>query len=194
MDKLYQTINEISPISQEIYSELAPHIKKIKLSKSDFFVKEGEISKEIGFLEKGIIRAFYINKDGKEYNKNLFVAPSFVGSYSSIITGNANRLPQQALTDCDIWKISVSNLEHLSAKHCEFERLRRKIAENFFVMKEKRELEMALLDAQERYLLLQKEFPDIEMQISQYHIASYLGISSTQLSRIRNKITQTKEK
>ena len=46
-----------------------------------------------------------------------------------------------------------------------------------------------MLDADQRYAILQKEFPGIELKIPQYHIASYLGISATQLSRIRSKLS-----
>jgi len=49
---------------------------------------------------------------------------------------------------------------------------------------------MALLDAEKRYLILQKEYPGIELKIPQYHIAAYLGISPTQLSRIRRDLSQ----
>jgi DNA-directed RNA polymerase specialized sigma subunit len=49
---------------------------------------------------------------------------------------------------------------------------------------------MALLDADKRYLILQNEYPGIELEIPQYHIASYLGISATQLSRIRKKMAR----
>ena len=50
------------------------------------------------------------------------------------------------------------------------------------------ELEMALLNATERYLLFKKSFPNLEQKIPQYHIASYLGVTATQLSRLRNKL------
>jgi len=63
----------------------------------------------------------------------------------------------------------------------------RKLAEIFFVQKEQREIEIVLLDADRRYSLFQKQFPQLEQQIPQYHIASYLGVTPTQLSRIRRK-------
>ena len=58
-----------------------------------------------------------------------------------------------------------------------------------YSLKEKRELEMSLLQADERYAIFRNEFKGVEQLIPQYHIASYLGISATQLSRIRNKMT-----
>jgi hypothetical protein len=65
--------------------------------------------------------------------------------------------------------------------------LGRKIAEFYFLEKEQKELEMGLLEADQRYDIFRDRFPHLESLIAQYHIASYLGISPTQLSRIRNK-------
>jgi hypothetical protein len=58
-------------------------------------------------------------------------------------------------------------------------------AESFFLHKEKREIELVLLRADERYRIFKEEYPTLENLISQYHVASYLGITPTQLSRIR---------
>ena len=188
-EEIYKLLNNIVHLSSDIWLLLVTHATEIELKKNDYFVKEGEISREIGILTKGIVRSYYIKEDGKEYNKTLFTAPNIIGSYVSLITGQPNRLPQQALTDCMVTKIPLSTIEKLSEEHIEIERLRRKIAEHFFVLKEKRELEMALLQAEERYLIFRTEFPEAEQLIPQYHIASYLGISATQLSRIRKKMS-----
>jgi hypothetical protein len=61
-------------------------------------------------------------------------------------------------------------------------------AERYFVEKENKEFEIITYDAEKRYQLFQQRYPQLEQLISQYHIASYLGISATQLSRIRKKI------
>lgn len=98
-------------------------------------------------------------------------------------------MPQQALSDCTIWRANYDVIERLSENNFELERLRRKIAERFFVGSEKKQLEMALLEAKERYSIFREGHPGFENIIPQYHIASYLGISPTQLSRIRQKLT-----
>lgn len=87
--------------------------------------------------------------------------------------------------DCNIWRMKFRTIEELSENDCDLERLRRKIAESFFVWNEKKQLEMSMLDAKERYRIFQQEYPGVEELIPQYHVASYLGISPTQLSRIR---------
>ncbi len=78
------------------------------------------------------------------------------------------------------------------AQFHDLERLARKIAEYYFLEKERKELEMALQDATQRYFNFREQFPTLEQLIPQYHIASYLGISATQLSRIRRKLTNQK--
>ena len=59
------------------------------------------------------------------------------------------------------------------------------------IEEEQKEIEMALLDADKRYLIMRQKFPTLEAIVPQYYIASYLGISPTQLSRIRNKMKNT---
>jgi len=78
-------------------------------------------------------------------------------------------------------------------KHHDLERLARKIAEYYFLQKEKKEIEIILLNATQRYIIFQKEFPTLEQLIAQFHIASYLGVSATQLSRIRHQLASSKQ-
>lgn len=190
MEKIISFFNSIIPLSEKTISLMSEIFIFEELKKGEYFIRKGQFAKEIAFLETGIVRAYYINNDGKEYNKTFFSAPSIIGSYASLISKQKNAVAQQALTDCRIWKASFYKIEELSNGNFEIERLRRIIAENYFLSNEKKEIEMALLDAEKRYSILQKEYPGIELEIPQYHIASYLGISPTQLSRIRRNISQ----
>lgn len=185
MNNFASYINKISAVSEETLSLLQSSFVYDELKKADYFVREGVHANEIAFLETGVVRAFYVDRLGKEYNKTFFVAPAIIGSYASLINKEKNRLPQQALTDCIVWRMPFDEIEKLSETSLEMERLRRKVAEQFFLGNEKKELEMALLEAKERYLIFQNEYPGLEDSIPQYHVASYLGISPTQLSRIR---------
>lgn len=188
MKNLVSYLNQFGPLSEQTLALMGSVFILDELKKGDYFVREGEYANEIAFLERGTVRAFYTNRQGKEYNKTFFVAPAIIGSYASLISKEKNRLPQQALSDCTIWRTSFEVIERLSENSHELERLRRKIAEKFFVWNEKKQLEMAFLDAKDRYLIFKDEHPGFEDSIPQYHIASYLGISATQLSRIRQKM------
>jgi CRP-like cAMP-binding protein len=189
MKNIIDFFSNIAPISSHTLSLIQEVFKEDALKKGQYFIKKGEYAKEIAFLESGYVRAYYVRSEGKEYNKTFFAAPTIIGSYASLISNKRNEVAQQALTDCKIWKASFKHIE-LLADNIEIERLRRRIAENYFLANEKKEIEMALLDADKRYQILQKEYPGIELHVPQYHIAAYLGISATQLSRIRNKIAR----
>ncbi|CAL2060532.1 Crp/Fnr family transcriptional regulator [Tenacibaculum sp. 190524A05c] len=191
MKELFTYINNISPISEDTFQELAQLFKPIQLKKNEFFVRDGEYAQHIGFLKKGIVRAFFLNQEGKEYTKQFFMDSSIIGAYTSLLTKKPNKIAQQALTDCEILIANFNEIEERYSKFYDLERLGRKIAEYYFLEKEQKELEMALLDADKRYLILREKFPTIETIIPQYHIASYLGISPTQLSRIRRKLSSS---
>jgi CRP-like cAMP-binding protein len=182
--------NNIIPLSNDTISLMSELFVPTNLKKGEYFIRKGQYAKEIAFLETGIVRAYYINNEGKEYNKTFFSAPSIIGSYASLISKKKNAVAQQALTECKIWKASFIKIEEISAGNFEIERIRRIIAESYFLSNEKKEIEMALLDAEKRYIILQKEYPGIEQKIPQYHIAAYLGISPTQLSRIRKSMSK----
>lgn len=190
MNSLKSYFDRISPLATQTWDEIAPLFKQRSLSKNQCFVKENELASTIGFLESGVVRAYFMNSQGKEYNKQFFVGQSLIGAYSSLLTGKPNLITQQALTDCVIYTCNYQELVSRFHVHPDLERLARKIAEYYFL--EKKEIEIVLLDAAQRYAIFQKEFPTLEQLIPQYHIASYLGISATQLSRIRNLLTSPK--
>lgn len=188
MQGLFYYLQQISPLKAETLEALRPLFKRLELPTQAYFAKAGEYSKQIGYLESGIVRAFFMNEEGKEYNKQFFMAPTLVGAYTSLLTGQPNQVAQQALSDSVVWTASFDRITALYDHHHDLERLGRKIAEAYFLEKEKKELEMGLLEAEQRYKIMQDEFPMLEVQIPQYHIASYLGITPTQLSRVRKKM------
>ena len=190
MEFLKQYFNSISPISEETWNALSKLFKPRTLKAKEYFVEESKRATEIAFLETGCVRAFFTNKKAKEYNKQFFVGPSLIGAYTSLLTKEKNLIPQQALTGCTLFVAKFSELEKLFSEFHDFERLGRKIAEFYFLEKEKKELEMALMDASERYILFREKFPSLEQLIPQYEIASYLGVSATQLSRLRNNLAK----
>lgn len=181
-------INNLTPVSEESWERFAALFVPKILKKGDFFITEGQMARQIGFLESGIIRAFYRNDKAVEYNKHFFVNPCFIGGYASLITRTPNQINQQALTDCVIHVANYADIQLLYQHNSDIERVSRILAELFFVQKEQREIEIVLLDAEKRYQIFLKNFPQLEQQIPLYHIASYLGITPTQLSRIRKKI------
>ena len=187
MNELKNFFNAVSKLDESTWDKILPLFKEDSLLKNEYFAKENQTARQIAFLKTGVVRAFFINQEGKDYNKQFFVGQSIIGAYTSLLTGKTNLIAQQALTDCIIYTCDFASLTKLYDQCPDLERFARKIAEHYFLEKEKKEIEIVLLNASQRYILFKEEFPTLEQLISQFHIASYLGISATQLSRIRRQ-------
>jgi CRP-like cAMP-binding protein len=184
---LKQFLYTLSPISELTWQRIKSLFIETKLKKGDYFIEEGQLATQFAFVQSGVIRGFYRDKQGTEYNKHFFVAPSIAGGYTSLITGKPNQISQQALTDCQLLQANYQTFTALYDICPDLERVGRRFAERYFVEKERKEIEIVLLDAESRYRLFQENYPGLEQHIPQYHIASFLGITPTQLSRIRKK-------
>ena len=127
MDKFIAYIRHLTPVSEAMSEFMKSIFQPDTLRKGSFFIREGEYASEVAFLEEGIVRAFYTDQQGKEYNKTFFEGPATIGSYA-------------ALTDCKIWRAKFESIEQFSESNFETERLRRLIAERFFIQNEKNSL------------------------------------------------------
>ncbi|TAE47730.1 MAG: Crp/Fnr family transcriptional regulator [Bacteroidetes bacterium] len=185
---LQSFFTSVSPLHPQTWQQIGPLFRRVILPRQAHFIAADETAREVAFLESGVVRAYFTNAKGQEYNKQFFVGPSIIGAYTSLLTGKPNLIPQQALTDCVVWATDYQEITGRYDQCPDLERLARKIAEYYFLEKEKKEIDIVLLDATERYALFLKEFPGLYQEIPQYHVASYLGITPVQLSRIRHQL------
>ena len=187
MNQLKTYLETLIPFSKSEMEVFISLFSEIQYKKKEYFAKEGEYSNKLAFLNTGVMRAFFRNNSGNEYNKTFFTPSNFVAAYSSITTNQKNLINIQCLTDCTLFVADFKQITSLYKKYPKFESLSRTMAEHKFALKEKREIELVTLDALERYEIFKEEHPNLENLIPQYYIASYLGVSATQLSRIRAK-------
>jgi len=185
MNEFKTYLNGLQPLAKDEMEAFLSLFSVKQLKKNEYLAIEGEYSTRLAFIKEGVMRAFYRNNDGNEYNKTFFTDNNFVGAYSSLVSGQKNLINIQCLTDCVVQMADFNKITALYNTNPKIERLARKLAETKFAIKEKREIELVTLEAAERYKIFRKEHPNLENLIPQYHIASYLGITPTQLSRIR---------
>lgn len=186
LDKVKLSIDKIYPFSDECWSEMLSFIEIREYQKNDYFSKEGEKLKYLGFVLSGILRIYYLTSKGEEWNKHFLVEGDFVAS--SILPDKESITNIQALSNTFIACVPYTKFSGLSKKYKEINFFIQKLSFNYLEQKEQREIKLLSEDALNRYLSFRKMFPNLEDNIQHYHIASYLGITPTQLSRIRQKI------
>jgi CRP-like cAMP-binding protein len=181
-------LNSFSGISEEILEELrnVSKFKKIKSGKQ--LVKLNEVPSKVYMLLSGVVRCYLITESGKEFNKNFYLPIGFVGPLTALIKKKPSLFVFEALSDCEVYEIDYNKLIDLCKINKSVNMLYSKVLEAVYVIYEKRLIELISLDAKGRYLALRKQIPEVDELIPQYHIASYLGITPVQLSRIRKKM------
>jgi CRP-like cAMP-binding protein len=162
-------------------------VKSIKAS--DFFIRAGETPIKIAYVFKGLFRYVYLNDKGDEFTKGIITENSFISSYSAMILGKPSYFSIESLEDSKILEISWKDFMQLLDQDIFWVKFLLKFIERGYMIKEKRERDLLLLDAETRYKDFLLEFPGMDQRIKQGIIASYLGIKPETLSRIRKKIT-----
>jgi len=94
----------------------------------------------------------------------------------------------QALEDTEVLFTDFINFQSLFDDHPMIERLHRKLLEKILVIKMNRERSFLQSSAKMRYIDFVKQYPNISQRVTQYHLASYLGITEASLSRIISEI------
>lgn len=188
LSKLKIVVTSISPFTEEAWQDFSSLFSSQKMERGEYFCREGESPNKVGFVCKGVLRAYYQTDNGTEYNKTFFIENSFPVSLAAVLQKSKSYLTFQVLEECELLVASYFDIEELYSKHRCIETFVRKILELEWVMKkEQRELRLVLNNAEEKYNYFKEEYPGLENRIPQYHIASHLGITPIQLSRIRAK-------
>ncbi len=160
-------------------------LKRVSLKKDEYFLRAGEIPRQIGFNASGLLRLFYIGRKGKDITKHFCAENSLAISYSAFIKREPSKFSIQALEDSKLLTFTYDDYISLLNSNVCWQIAAKKLAELIFILKENREAELLLLDANSRYQNFINDFPTLLNRIPQYYIASYLRITPESLSRIR---------
>lgn len=159
-----------------------------KLSKSDYFIREGQKCAEVAFIEKGIFRSFYISHDGNEITYCFRFPGDLIAAYSSFITGNGSLENMQALSDSELLVIRRNDIDRLVEENPNWVKFLKIIAEQNYLELESRVFQLQRDSAQTRYQYLVENHPEFIQQIPLQHLASYLAITQRHLSRVRKQL------
>ncbi len=186
-------LNNIFPsknFSTEELETILPKFKQVKFAKNDYLLTEGNTENDYWFIESGFVRSYVIDTEGNDITTNFYAAYDIVIDWSSFFLRNPTRENIQALSDCVCWQLDFDTFQFLFHTIQSFrEQGRTTLVGSYFTLKNQR-ISMIADQAKERYLRLLQEKPHIIQNISLKHIATYLGITDTSLSRIRKEIAE----
>ena len=169
-----------------IWNAFADYFQEITLPARTLLLKEGEIAQNIYLIKEGCMRTWF-NNDGKDITFQFFFEGQLVASIESFKNNSPSLFNIESIEPCKLKAISkVSFLDillHTPSLKKEFEEL---LFQRLFSY-QRLFLSRIKNSPEQRYQELLKEHPEILLRVSQHYIASYLGITSVSLSRIRNR-------
>lgn len=186
-DKLFLFFSNEFPFNKEGLEEFVNTFVIKSYKKGEIILESGNMENELRFLDHGIIREYYASLE-KEKNINFYTKPGFVTDFSSFTHFTSTKKHQECLTDVDLRILSKEKFLNFTNQYNCGKQFIETIFQRIVVNKESEEFNHFVNTAEELYLDIMKTKPDWLLQIPQYHIASYLGITPETLSRIRKRI------
>ncbi len=186
-DPVERLICKYYPLSEKGRAIMRELLVRKELSKGETFIKEGHISQYISFIEKGMVRQFYY-KHGKDLTEHFAYEGCMFMCIESFLKQVPTRLMVEALEPVVIWGLPHHQLQQAIVEHKEIEFCYRKILEHSLLMSQVKADSWRFETAQERYILLMKQHPQVIMRAPLAHIASYLLMTPETLSRVRAQV------
>ena len=163
-------------------------IEAVSVRKDEILFKQGDTINHQYYVYDGCLRTYHIDENGKEHTLQFAIKHWWISDYIAYFGDKKAVLFVECIKDAQLFKITKENFEAIYQFSPKIEELFRQKLEKALVRNEKRILANLTNSAKERYLAFLKKYPLIEKSIKNYHIASYLGITTESLSRIRKEI------
>ncbi len=186
-DEVRKHIGELVSLQEDDLKVFLSKFRPVSLKKGEYFIREGQISRKVGFIVRGSMLCSY-NKDGKDIIDEFSMEKEFVTDYFSFLTNLPAEKDVKCLEDTELVVIGYEAMQELYIADPIFEKVGRLMAESLFINWQQKAKSLMLDDAEARYLKLIEQRPNLLQRVPQYLIASYLNVRPETLSRIRKKI------
>ncbi|RAW01576.1 Crp/Fnr family transcriptional regulator [Pseudochryseolinea flava] len=183
-EKLFQELSSFYPISQDFKHAVSSKLIPLSLPRNHLLVEQPKVSDHIYYINEGSAMCFSYRDDKKKIEW-LWRANNIVISPKSFFEQKPSEEFIQLLEHSELLAISHANVLELFNAHPDAYFIYRKIMNKYYALSRERIRDMQDLNGAERYTKLIKSFRNVELLMSQEHIASYLGLTPQSLSRIK---------
>lgn len=182
------------PLTDEKWMEYTNYFNRMEVPAKTMLLEEGEISKKLFIIEKGCIRVWF-NNNGKDLTTQFFFENQSVASIESFMKKFPSQAAVETIEPSVLWWISKNDLDKILEEIKEIPELRDRLIDMLFqrTFDYMKYFVSFIKDSPtQRYLNLIEERPQIIQRVPQHYIASYLGVTTVHLSRIKSKLLHSK--
>jgi CRP-like cAMP-binding protein len=185
IDIFFNKIRTYAPLSVQAESAWTQLLHEKKYRKGDNFIEEGQIPKKVAFVVKGLFSQYYTADSGDIVIKYFFPEHRIAGSIAAMLAANKSNFTITAIENSTILEYNFNEFKKLVQEFPDMASFYIKYMEQHWIIdKEPYEISLRSNSAKIRYEEFLQNYPQLVKRLKKHHIASYLGITPTQLSRI----------
>jgi CRP-like cAMP-binding protein len=192
LSDIFTYLNSFHPIPVDSAGYIGKQLVERHLKKGELLQKSDVVCQYVYFVAKGILRG-YIVDNNKRVTTWITCENQLVSSIRSLLLQVPTPENIEALEDCHLFALHFTDLQYLYDTYPEWNTLGRKIAEYYYTFAEERAFICRLSKATDRYNYFMASNGHLINRIPQMYIASYLGMTVENLSRIRKRLTKSKK-
>jgi len=187
-DILISHIQNKVELTDDQKHDLQSFFRVKKLRKKEFLLQEGEICTHLSFVNKGLLKSYFVDEKGSEHINMFALEGWWISDFKSFISQEKAVLNIDAVEGTEVLMISLEDYENLMLKIPVMDRYFRILYQNSLVTKDYRLIASNSYTAEEKYLELCQKNPEMIRRIPHNLIASFLGLAPETVSRIRKKL------
>ncbi|MEQ8626810.1 Crp/Fnr family transcriptional regulator [Ekhidna sp.] len=188
-ETLIKNIKELVPLSQEEVELVSDAFKPRHLKKKEHLLQKGDPSNHMRFVSDGCMKVYSVDEDGQEHVLQFGISGWWINDLYAFLTETPATFFIQAITESTMFQIHRDRLNQLYDEVPMMDRFFRIKTQNGYVALQERTIRSMSETAEQRYSQFINRYRDMEQQIPQYMIASYLGVTPEHLSAIRKKMS-----
>ncbi len=184
-DPFFKKVNTYTDLSEAGKKSWQNLLREEFYEKGEYFVGLGKISTKVGFVVEGLFAQNYISESGDATIKYFFPEGRFAASVGAMLTGTASNFSIVALEDTKVLSYNFSEFKKLTREHSDIASFYiHYIEQHWIIEKEPLEISLRYDTARKRYADFMSAYPGLVKRLKKHQIASYLGITPTQFSRL----------
>ncbi|MEL6675868.1 MAG: Crp/Fnr family transcriptional regulator [Bacteroidota bacterium] len=191
MEQLRAILSEHVSLSEEAWQAIKERSYLRKLPLEAFFTASGEPVREVAYVTHGLLRSFYLEENGAEWNEKFIQPGDFM--VANVNPEEPSKVFIQALEDTAYIGIQYADYVQLTERYPEIALVMHKVTAQSMSLKQDRLMTFMAMNARDRYTYFREIYAEVADRIPQYHVSSYLGITPTQLSRLRKEIAANQQ-
>lgn len=189
MQQFWEKLRSYGQLSEKSRLAWEAIVKERKYEKNEFFLQEGQIPRTVAFVSKGLFSQYFSAENGDTIIKRFFPENFFVASTSALLTHSPSLFTIKTLEPSTVLEYNFSAFKQLTEEFPDIAGFYIRYMElHWIIEKEPLEISFRYDTAKTRYLNFLKSYPALEARLKQHEIASYIGVTPTQLSRIRSEL------